>query len=111
MSEHDPKQLSIGSFVRYKHKNQLGVVGELTFNGARCWWHTGGTRAMAPYEIIERISIEDVLTSTFSNEYAKASLIERHYRIHEGGDVSDLIEGKEIRTSIKIQLKHQEDNK
>jgi len=105
------KSISIGSFVRYKHKNQLGVVGEMTFNGARCWWHSGGTRAMAPYEIIERISYEDVLNSTFSNEYAKASLIERHFRVHEGGDVTDLIEGKDIRPSIKIQLKHQEDNK
>lgn len=111
MSEHDPKQLSIGSFVRFKPKNNLGVVGELRFSGARCWFYDTEMRSTAAYETIERISIEDVLTSTFSNEYAKASLIERHYRIHEGGDVSDLIEGKDIRPSIKIHLKHQEENK
>lgn len=105
----DQKQLSIGSFVRYKIKNKLGVVGELTFNGARCWYHSGGTREMSPYEIIERFSYEDVLNSTFSNEYAKASLIERHFRVHEGGDVSDLIDDKDIRPSIKISLRHQED--
>lgn len=107
----DPKQLSIGSFVRYKPRNELGVVGELKFNGARCWWHIGGTRAMTPYDAIEHISYEDVLNGTFSNECAKASLIERSFRVHEGGDVTDLIDDKDIRISIKLQLKHQEDNK
>lgn len=111
MSEHDLKQLSIGSFVRYKHKNQLGVVGELRFSGARCWFYDTEMRSTAAYETIERISYEDVLNGTFSNEQHKASLIERHFRIHEGGDVASMIYEKDIRISIKLQLKHQEDNK
>lgn len=93
-----------GSFVRYTIKNELGLIGEIRFNGARCWYHTGGTRSMSPYEIIEPITLEELLSETFSNEYAKASLIERSLRIQEGGDVSDLIDDAEIRTEVRQLL-------
>lgn len=102
------KQIAIGGFVRYKMKNELGLIGEMTFNGARCWYHMGGTRAMTPYDLIERISIEEVLENTFSNEYAKASLIERHYRLHEGGDTSDLIDDPGIRPEVRQLIKEKE---
>ena len=111
MSNHDPKQLSIGSFVHNKLSNELGVVGEMRFNGARCWTNNGIAKSIIPYGPIERISYEDVLNGTFSNEQHKASLIERHFRVHEGGNVASMIYEKDIRISIKLQLKHQEDNK
>ena len=99
------KQILPGTFVRYLPKNELGLVGEMKFNGARCWYHSGGTRAMTPYDIIEPITLDEVLQNTFSNEYAKASLIERHYRLHEGGDTSDLIDDPGIRPEVRQLLK------
>lgn len=109
MSNFDTKQLSIGSFTHNKLNNELGVVGEMRFSGARCWTNNGIAKSVVPYGPIERISYEDVLKRTFSNEQHKASLIERHYRIHEGGNVTSVIYDKDIRPSIKIQLRLQED--
>ena len=98
-------RMEIGSFVRYKQKNELGVVSEMKFIGARCWYRLDGIRAMTPYEIIEPINIEQVLGTKFSNEYAKGSLIERSMRLIEGGDVSDLIDDCDVRPEIKKLLK------
>lgn len=103
-------RMEIGSFVRYKVKNELGVIGEMRFSGARCWYHLGGTRANSPYEIIEHIDLEDVLKTTFSNEYAKGSLIERSMRLIEGGDVSDLIDDCDVRPEIKRLLEERRKN-
>lgn len=102
------KQILPGGFVRYKMKNELGLVGEMKFNGARCWYHSGGTRAMTPYDLIEPITLEEVLENTFSNEYAKASLIERSLRVQEGGDTSDLIDDPEIRPEVRQLIKEKE---
>ena len=99
--ERPPK---VGEFVRYRMKNQLGLVGEVTPRGCRVWYHTGGTRAMSPYQIIELITFQEVLNCTFENEYAKASLIERSTRLLEGGDVSDLIDTPDIRKGITTLL-------
>lgn len=111
MSNLDTKQLSIGSFVHNELTNELGVVGEMRFSGARCWANNDIAKTIMPYGSINRLSYEDVLNRTFSNEQHKASLIERQFRVHEGGNVTSMIYDKDIRPSIKIQLKHQEDNK
>lgn len=103
----DLRPLQVGDFVRYTIKKELGLVGEVTEHGARCWWHLGGTRAMCPYEILEVIATDEAITGKFSNQYAKASLIERKYRLQEGGDVSDLIDRDEIRTEILEALNHE----
>ena len=100
----EKKHLLPGTFVRYTIKNELGLIGEIRFNGARCWQHNVGTRSMSPYELIEPFTLEEVLSETFSNEYAKASLIERSLRIQEGGDVSDLIDDRTIRDEVKYQV-------
>lgn len=95
-----------GMMVRYKQKNEMGLVSEVR-EGATpgrkrliCWWHIGGTRSIIPEDLVEPISIVSILNSTFENEYAKASLIERQLRLFEGGIIDSLIEGDEIRCSI-----------
>ena len=93
-----------GTFVRYLPKNELGLIGEMRYIGARCWYHMGGTTATTPYDLIEPITLDEVLTHNFSNEYAKASLIERYLRVREGGDVSDLIDDRTIRDEVKYQV-------
>lgn len=93
-----------GTFVRYTPKNELGLIGEMRYIGARCWYHMGGTKATTPYDLIETITLEEVLTHTFSNEYCKASLIERSLRIQEGGDTSDLIDDSDIRSEVRQLL-------
>ena len=94
------KGFVVGGFVHYIPKNELGVVGSIKADGAGCWYHMGGTRAMTPYTIIEPLSIDEVLALTFVNEYAKPSLIERSCRVIEGGDVSDLIDDCDIRIAV-----------
>ena len=92
----DDDRLLPGDFIRYKVKNELGLVGEVTPLGVRCWYHCGGTRAMTPFEEIEKISNLDAIFDDFSNNYARASLIERRERLLRGEDVSDLIDDKDI---------------
>ena len=94
-----------GTFVRYLPKNELGLIGEMRYIGARCWYHMGGTKATTPYDLIEAITLEEALTHTFSNEYCKASLIERSLRIQEDGDTSDLIDDADIRSEVRQALK------
>lgn len=90
-------RIKVGSFVRYKYKNELGVVKEVTEHGARVWYHSGGTSNMSPFHIIEVIDVTEAKHSKFSNDHQKASLFERRQRLIEGGDVSDLIDDKDIR--------------
>ena len=97
-----------GSFVRYLPKNELGLIGEMRYIGARCWYHMGGTKATTPYDLIEAITLEEALTHTFSNEYCKASLLERHKRLMEGGDVSDLIDDSDIRSEVRKMIERKE---
>lgn len=87
-------------YVRYKLKNELGLIGEVTAHGLRCWYHLGGTRALTNYEDVEVIDLRKVLATTFSNEYCKASLIERAHRLFTGGDVSDLIDDRNVRDAV-----------
>ena len=100
----EKQQILPGTFVRYILKDELGLVSDMVYAGARCWFHMGGTRAMTPYDMIEPITFDEVLTHNFSNEYAKASLIERYLRVREGGDVSDLIDDRTIRDEVKYQV-------
>lgn len=94
-------KIKVGTFVRYKMKNQLGLVGEVTERGARVWYHMGGTRALSPIEIIEAIPVTEAVYCKFENEYAKPSLFERRERLLNGGDTSDLIDYPDIRRSIQ----------
>lgn len=100
--------IKVGDLVKYKIKNEIGLVGEVqTYRHPdapiklRCWWHTGGTRAWIDKSKVEKLSMDQVLSDTFSNEYVKPSLLERRLRLKEGGDVSDLIDRKDIRKEIK----------
>ena len=90
------RDLQPGDFVRYTIKNELGLVGEVTNRGARCWYHCGGTRAMTPFDSFEKITPLDAIFDDFSNNYARASLIERRERLLRGEDVSDLIDSTDI---------------
>ena len=97
-----------GDIVRYKVKNEIGLVSETIIerrpNGARklwCWWHLGGTRSAIDFSEVERVTLQGLLTTTYANEYAKASLLERQLRVlEEDGPVDDLIEGDDIRPFI-----------
>lgn len=100
-------KIKVGSFVRYKYKNELGVVKEVTEHGARVWYHSGGTAAMRPFHIIEVIDVSEAVSSKFSNEYCKASLFERRQRLSEGADVSDLIDGDQIREEYRLMFARQ----
>jgi hypothetical protein len=91
----------VGGFVRYNPKNELGLVGEVTDIGLRCWYSLGGTRAMTPYDIVESVDLTTAINGTFSNEYAKKSLIERHMRLLLGEDVSDLIDTNDISPEVQ----------
>lgn len=97
--------IRIGDFVRYKEKNEIGLVGQIITNRNsteyRCWWHLGGTRALINESLVERLSMPQVKTEIFANDYAKASLIERRNRLIAGDDVSDLIDVREL---IEITL-------
>lgn len=97
------------SFVRYKDKNELGVVGLISEDVAWCWFHQGGTKAAIDLSKIETLSIWQVLKGDFSNNYAKKSLMERHLRLWQNyGDVSDLIDDTNVRIEIfaLIQKNH-----
>lgn len=99
--EKETRNIEPGDFVRYTVKNELGLVDEVTEQGARCWYHLGGTRAMTSFDLIERIDPPDALHDDFSNNYARASLIERRYRLLHGGDVSDLIDHDDISEFVR----------
>lgn len=94
----------IGMFVHYADKNELGLIGLTNNTGAACWFNIGGVRAMTDYEDIEPLTLNNVLSMTFSNEGCKGSLIERRIRLANDEDTSDLIDGKSIRNSIKLSL-------
>lgn len=94
-----------GSFVVYTMKNELGLVKRITDDGCFVWYHMGGTAAKSPFHIIEPIYPHQVLQNTFSNEYAKKSLIERRLRMLTGGDVSDLIDDDDIRRNLLFEFK------
>lgn len=97
-----------GDIVRYKTKNEIGLVSETNIerhpNGARklrCWWHLGGTRSVIDASEVEGVTLQGLLTNTYANEYAKASLLERQLRMfEEDGPIDDLIEGDDIRPFI-----------
>lgn len=92
----DEDRLLPGDFVRYNLKNELGLVGEVTEEGARCWYHCGGTKALTPFELIDKITGLDAIFDDFSNNYARASLIERRELLLRGEDVSDMIDTNQI---------------
>lgn len=51
---------------------------------------------MSPFNVIEKIEPFDAIFDDFSNNYARASLIERRERLLRGEDVSDLIDSTDI---------------
>lgn len=104
----EEERLLPGTFVRYILKDELGLVSDMVYAGARCWFHMGGTRAMTPYDMIEPITFDEVLSHDFSNEYCKTSLIERYLRIQEGRDVSDLIDREDVREEVVRLLQQRE---
>ena len=95
----------VGDFVRYNMKNEVGLVGEVEDRGGaiklRCWWHTGGTRALIDTRQVNKLSLSEVLNNTFKNEYVKASLLERRARLFEGGDTTDLIDDNDVRVNFR----------
>lgn len=93
------------AFVWYKEKNELGVVWTVSEDTAWCWFHMGGTRAAIDLKRIETLSIWQVLKGEFSNNYAKASLMERHLRLYQGyGDITDLLDERHIRDEINTLI-------
>lgn len=105
-------EYKVGDFVRYSIKNEIGLIGEVTEQGARVWWHLGGTRALSPFHIIVPLSDSEILSKSFSNEYVKESLLERYLRLLEGKDVSDLIDERNIREDVWNKfLKVRKENK
>lgn len=90
------------SLVIYKPKNEIGLVKEvISHDKVRVWYHTGGTSAVTPTKYLKYIATVKVYGTTFTNEYAKLSLLERQARMHENGDVSDLIDDNDVRDNIK----------
>ena len=89
-------QFKKGDYVRYKNKDEIGVVKEVFKSGnstcLRCWWHMGGTAATIDTNLVDKLTFDEVKNHTFSNEYAKNSLIIRRKLFLIGEDVSDLIE-------------------
>lgn len=98
-------KLKVGDFVRYKDKNEVGLVGDIKGDKLKCWWHTGGTRSTIDISQVDKLSLKSVVDGLFSNQYAKASLLERELRLRAGKDVSDLIDDKDIRPGITKVLK------
>ncbi len=69
---------SVGDFVLYLMKNELGLIGEvIDENNLKCWWHTGGTRATISTDMVETVDINTINIRTFSNQYAINSLMKR----------------------------------
>ena len=108
------KQFQKGDFVRYKIKNEVGLVGGVYNRGEqqmiRCWWHMGGTRSLIDVDQVEVLTLDQVINEDFSNNYCKASMIERQLRLQEDGDVSDLIDESSIREEVKIMVSNTNDN-
>lgn len=109
------KEISVGQFVRYIGKNELGLVKRVNDSGDGyfVWYHLGGTASNSPMHILEPLTIQDVLKERFSNEYAKASLVERKLRMTEGGDISDLIDERHVRKEIfkhLQEIRHKEED-
>ena len=84
-------------FVRYKPKNELGLIkknapGDSFF----VWYHMGGTTQKTRLQDLEFFfDPSDILTTPFSNDYTKPSLFERFLRAIENPDhpsLSDLID-------------------
>lgn len=93
-----------GDFIVYLNKKEIGVVKEVLQNWAnvRAWWHMGGTASTISTDSIIVVDMFTVINNTFSNEYAKGSLMERRLRLVEQiGDTSDLIDDEDVRKSIK----------
>lgn len=65
----------------------------------------GGTRARINSDMLDLLTLEEVLYLKFNNEYVKESLIERKLRMNENRDISDLIDEKDIRKNILKKLK------
>ena len=76
----------------------------------RCWWHMGGTRSLIDVDQVEVLTLDQVINEDFSNNYCKASMIERQLRLQEDGDVSDLIDESSIREEVKIMVSNTNDN-
>lgn len=96
--------IKVRDFVIYKPKSELGLVGKVDGDNLRCWFNIGGTKALVNVDLTEVISVEETMSTKFANEYAKLSLIERSFRLKEGGDVTDLIDDKDIRIEIITQV-------
>lgn len=104
----DEKRLMSGSLVSFIGKNKLGVISELTFIGAKCWFQSNNEKQSAPYELLIPLSVEEATKITFINDYAKASLIERHLRIKEDREIPDLITYRDVREEVKKLLSREE---
>lgn len=85
-----------------QHKKELGLVKRTADeNNSFVWYHMGGTCAQTPNVLIRQISMNEVLLTTFDNEYAKASLLERQLCLIDNRcDVDDLIDDRNIRQSV-----------
>lgn len=101
-------RFEIGQLVIFGPKNRLGVISELTFIGAKCWFYSNNEKSSIPYELLLPIIVKDAVKHKFENDYAKASLIERHLRIKENFEVPDLITYQDVREEIKELLSREE---
>lgn len=95
-------EIKKGSFVRYN--NELGLVKVVDGSRLRCWWHSGGTTALISIDMVESVTVNEAIGDDFDNWILRASLLERHQRLQDGGDVSDLIDTHDVRKSIKDML-------
>lgn len=87
-----------GQFVRYKVKNEVGLIGEVCEEGKlRVWWHTGGTRAQIDVDLVELVEVPAV-DDEYSNAYAISSLLKRREILLTYGlqdpRLYDLVEGQ-----------------
>lgn len=94
-----------GTLVVYKEDNLLGLVcGGLNYRvGSRigCWWHKGASRGFIHTDEVEILTLDEVLQLTFSNEKAKASLLERRLRlINDDGEVDIPINDEDVRIAV-----------
>lgn len=93
-------RFEIGQLVIFGPKNRVGVISELTFIGAKCWFYSNNEKSSVPYELLLPISVNDTVEHKFENDYAKASLIERSLRVKEEEQIPEVIKQTDVRKEI-----------
>lgn len=97
-------KIKAGDFVLHKIKNEVGLVSSGRGSRFRVWWDASGNRVKTQGGRMELLSLEKVLSTRFNNEYAKASLIERQFRLDEDRLDDCLIEENDIRHKVKEMI-------